>query len=262
MSGVTPLRSPLLAQHGFLHGFSPRTGGVSQGPYASCNLGRGVGDDQTHVAENHRRFAEAVGYAPAALFEVSQVHGRAVREVQPGDAPSELRAESGDGLVARGGIAIGVRTADCVPVLVADPRTRCAAALHAGWRGTALGIVPSGVARLIAASGESASGFVAAVFPHIAVCCFEVSEEVADQLVAASPKLSAADAPELVQRRAGAKPHVSLKAIVQQQLVAAGIQASNIELIAGCTMCEPERFFSYRRDGRASGRHLTAIVAG
>jgi YfiH family protein len=258
MPAVTPIRSQLLLEHGFRHGFSPRAGGVSQPPYASCNLGRGVGDDIEHVAENHRRFAEAVGYAPDLLFELSQVHGSVVREVTPADPPLLVRAESGDGLVACGGAVAGIRTADCVPVLVADPQTRAVAALHAGWRGVALGVVPNGVERLIAVSGAPGSRLIAGIFPHIAVCCFEVSEDVAQQLVAASPQ---PDAPELVERPLGAKPHLSLSAVVQQQLLAAGLPRANIDSLAGCTMCDPEHFFSFRRDGRASGRHLTAIVA-
>lgn len=256
-----PLRSQLLALYGFRHGFSPRAGGVSRPPYASCNLGRGVGDDLEHVAENHRRFAEAVGYAPDSLFELSQVHGRVVRDVTPGDQPLQLRAQSGDGLVARPGTVVGVRTADCVPVLVADPVTRTAAALHAGWRGTALGVVPAGAERLNAEIGAPPERLIAAVFPHIGVCCFEVSDEVAEQLAAACPSPQAAGT-SVVERRPGEKPHVSLSAIVQQQLMAAGILRANIDLVSGCTMCDAERFFSYRRDGQASGRHLTAIVAG
>jgi YfiH family protein len=259
MSGLMPLRSKLLSEHGFKHGFSPRAGGVSQPPYASCNLGRGVGDNLEHVAENHRRFADAVGYAPDALFEVSQVHGREVREVRPGEDPAAVRAESGDGLVGLDGAVVGVRTADCVPVLVADPETRQAAALHAGWRGVALGIVPAGVERLVALSGAPASRLIAAVFPHIAVCCFEVSEEVADQLVAASG--GGATAP-LVEAGPRGKPHVNLEAIVRLQLMAAGVLNQNIDLVPGCTRCDADRFFSFRRDGRASGRHLTAVVAG
>jgi purine-nucleoside/S-methyl-5'-thioadenosine phosphorylase / adenosine deaminase len=267
MPGVVPLRSKLLSDHGFRHGFSPRAGGVSLPPYASCNLGRGVGDNLEHVAENHRRFAETVGYAPAALFELSQVHGRVVREIRPDEDAAQVRAESGDGLVGVEGAVVGVRTADCVPVLVADPTTRHAAALHAGWRGVALGIVPAGVARLAATSGAPAERLIAAVFPHIAVCCFEVSDEVAQQLMAATPLLDAsaegaiAAGGALLEIGPRGKPHVNLAALVRLQLLAAGIDASNIDLVAGCTRCDAERFFSFRRDGQASGRHLTAIVA-
>jgi polyphenol oxidase len=257
---VTPLRSPLLSHHGFRHGFSPRQGGVSLPPYDSCNLGRGVGDDAEHVAENRRRFAAAVGYAPDALFEVNQVHGREVHTARPGDDPARLRAESADGLVAERGASVGVRTADCVPVLVADPETRCAAALHAGWRGAAAGVVPSGLELLMRVSGAPAERLVAGVFPHIRACCFEVSDDVAEALAAAWP-LAAAGRELLVRRRPGGKPHVELAALVHAQLTAAGLAGASIDLAPGCTRCSAERFFSYRRDGQASGRHLSAIVA-
>jgi YfiH family protein len=259
MPGVMPLRSKLLSEHGFKHGFSPRAGGVSQPPYASCNLGRAVGDNLEHVAENHRRFAEAVGYAPEALFELSQVHGRDVREVRPGEDPKVVRSESGDGLVGLDGAVVGVRTADCVPVLVADTETRRVAALHAGWRGVALGVVPAGVERLVAASGAPRERLIAAVFPHIAVCCFEVSDDVAAQLVAAS---GAGESAPLVEQGPRGKPHVNLEAVVRLQLMAAGLPTENIDVVPGCTRCDAARFFSFRRDGRASGRHLTAIIAG
>jgi YfiH family protein len=262
---MLPIRSPLLAEHGFRHGFSPRHGGVSAPPYDSLNLGRGVGDDAMHVAENRRRFAEAVGYVDAALFELNQVHGRDVRRVRAGDEPIRVRSEPGDGLVLEASAwaeagdvnaAVGVRTADCLPVLIGDPETRAVAALHAGWRGTVLGVVPAGLELLRQVSGAPAARLIAAVFPHIGVCCFEVSDEVAGTLAAA------ADGAPVVRHTAGKKPHVELSAIVRLQLMAAGVPARRIDFIAGCTRCDAAQFFSYRRDGGASGRHLTSIVAG
>lgn len=247
MPGV--LRSQKLAELGFAHGFSTRSGGASLGPYASLNLGRSVGDELGHVEENRRRFASWVGYAPAALFEVDQVHGAVVRQVDPDQDPARVRSEAGDALVACAGAAIGVRTADCVPVLIADPGTRQVAAVHAGWRGVVAGVVPAAVAALSAASGAPASRLWAAVFPHIRSCCFEVGVDVAEQLARCAPGTAAAS-------------HMALDAIVRSQLLAAGLAAAQLDDISGCTCCDAERFFSFRRDGQVSGRHLTAIVAG
>jgi YfiH family protein len=216
------------------------------------NLGRAVGDEPEHVDENLRRFAAAVGYQADALFELSQVHGRDVRSVAPSDAASAVRRESGDALVASGGAAVGVRTADCVPVLLVDPVTRRVAAVHAGWRGVALGVVPAAIEAL----AVPASRLVAALFPHIRSCCFEVGEDVAEQLA------ELPGAPAAIARRQGDKPHVDLARLVQAQLMAAEVASQNVDDVPGCTRCQPERFFSYRRDGRASGRHLTAIVSG
>src|SRR5262245_25780324 len=107
---------------GFRHGFNTRHGGASTAPaYASFNLGRAVGDDTGHVAENHRRFAAHVGYAEGGLYEVSQVHGGTVIALASGAQPGEVRKLEADALVApAGGVAIGVRVADCAPVLIAD----------------------------------------------------------------------------------------------------------------------------------------------
>ena len=129
------------ALSGFTHGFSLRTGGVSEGGFASLNLARGLGDDEELVAENHRILARDVGYVAGGLFEVSQVHGAHVRVVEASDEVRRVREEQADALVAPpGGVAVAVRTADCVPVLVADPKTGAVAAIHAGWRGRSRGL--------------------------------------------------------------------------------------------------------------------------
>jgi polyphenol oxidase len=255
------LRAPRLTELGFLHGFSTRAGGVSPPPYATLNLAASVGDDAGSVAENQRRFAGEVGYAPERLFVVSQVHGSAVRVVGPHDTPECVRAESADGLVSSAGACVGIRTADCVPILLADPETRAVAALHAGWKGCVAGVVGAGVRALALQSGARPARLSAAIFPHIRACCFEVGPEVAEALSAAAPGGATVLRSAHVQP-ASDKPHVELVAVVCAQLLAAGLQATSIDDVAGCTCCEPERFFSYRRDGSASGRHLAAIVHG
>lgn len=255
------LRSPLLAALGVAHGFNLRTGGMSEGAYASLNLGRAVGDVPAHVAENHRRFAGAVGYADGALFETSQVHGAGVHVVEAGSASGagvrDVRRIEADALVAPpGGLGIGVRVADCAPVLLYDVRSGAVAALHAGWRGTVAGVIEAGLTALLAHSSGDASALRAAVLPHIRRCCFEVGEDVAQTLVEASP-----DRRDDVVDRSRSKPHVDLTAIIVQKLRARGVLEGSIDVVAGCTRCEPERFFSYRRDGKQSGRHLAAIVS-
>src|SRR5687767_5607310 len=135
------LASRLLLDHGFVNGFSLRTGGASDPPFDTLNLGRSVGDDPDRVAENRRRFAAALGYAPDALYEVSQVHGAAVRVIGEDEPPDRIRGDEADALVAPPGArAVGVRVADCIPLLLADPATGAAAAVHAGWRGVEGGI--------------------------------------------------------------------------------------------------------------------------
>jgi YfiH family protein len=248
------LRSLQLQDLGIAHGFNLRSGGVSSAPFASFNLGRNVGDDLARVQENRERFARSLGYREPALYEVEQVHGRSIRVVKAGDAVATVRETRADGLIAVGsGLPIGVRSADCVPILLAHGPSGAVAALHAGWRGVVTGVVEAGVAAL-RAQGVAAPEIVAAIFPHIRRCCFEVGTEVADALAAASPDAAVVD-------RTREKLHADLTRAVLAQLLRAGVDRARIEDVPGCTRCEPARFFSYRRDGAASGRHLTAIVS-
>lgn len=243
------VQSPRLRDAGFLHGFSTRRGGVSEGEFASLNLGRAVGDVPEHVSENHRRLAEAVGYEAARLFERTQVHGAHAYEVHAGDEPARAREGQSDALFTRErGIAVGVRVADCVPVLVGDRASGRVAAIHAGWRGVTSNVVGA----TIEAMGGGADTMIAAIGPSIGPCCFEVGDDVAQQIAEA-----AGDG--LVLRRAPQKPHVDLWRAVEMQLFRAGIRT--VDTLGQCTVCDREQWFSYRRDGAKSGRMLAVIVA-
>jgi polyphenol oxidase len=179
-----------------------------------------------------------------------------VQAVSVGDDRAVVRRLEADALVApAGGFAVAVRTADCVPLLLFAADSGAVAAVHAGWRGVARGVVEAGVDALMQIGKDAPQRLSAAVFPHIGVCCFEVGEDVAEQLAALHPD------PRAVVDRTRSKPHVDLAAIVRAKLEALGVREENIERIAGCTRCEPERFFSYRRDGQRSGRHVAAIVS-
>ncbi len=250
----TVLRSELLVGLGFRHGFSLRTGGVSAPPFDTLNLGRAVGDDPAAVEENHRRFAEAVGCAPGRLFEVSQVHGAEVVVVGPDADPDAVRATEADALVAPAlpEMAVGVRVADCIPLLLADPVTGAVAAVHAGWRGTVARVVDRAIDALEREAGARARDLVAVIGPHIRVGAFEVGEDVAARIAAE------AHGEDVVVRGAG-KPHVDLARVVRAQLGARGVEGARIDDVGGCTQTDGERFFSYRRDGKRSGRHLAAI---
>ncbi|AKF06174.1 peptidoglycan editing factor PgeF [Sandaracinus amylolyticus] len=245
------IRSGLLTRAGFAHGFATRVGGVSAAPFDSLNLGRSVGDDLAAVEENHRRLARAIGYDVARLYETSQVHGAAVRAVAVGDDVARVRTVEADALVASGeGVAVGVRTADCIPVLVADEKTGRVAAIHAGWRGVVAGVVPRGIEAL----GAPAARLACAIGPCIRVASFEVGEDVAEQIQAVARE-------EDVIERGSVKPHVDLVRAVIAQLVAIGVGRSRIDDVGGDTFTDERRFFSYRRDGARSGRQLSVIVA-
>jgi YfiH family protein len=251
------LQSELLWRAGFRHAFFTRRGGVSDGPFASLNFSSAVGDRPERVAKNLELAANALGIDRARLFFLSQVHGSEVVVVDGSEDREVVLHQRGDGVASRTpGVACGVRAADCVPVLLAERSSGAVAALHAGWRGTVAGIVTAGLDALRALAG-SESDFLAAIGPHISVGAFEVSEEVAAELARACPDPAA----DVIARDKGPRPHVSLAKILRAQLVHGGLADDAIDEVGGCTLGEPERFFSFRRDGRTSGRHLAAIVA-
>ncbi|MBI2897141.1 MAG: peptidoglycan editing factor PgeF [Deltaproteobacteria bacterium] len=240
------LRSRLLAAAGFAHGFSTRTGGVSVGPFASLNLGRSVGDDAEAVDENLRRFKAAANLDRARLYDVCQVHGASVRRVLGVEDPATVADEMADALVAAApAVAVGIRTADCFPVLVADPGTGRALAIHAGWRGVVRGIVPCGLEALAPGPGA-----IAAIGPGIGPCCFEVGADVAAEI-------SSATTDDVVVP--GSRLRIDLRRAIRAQLTASGV--TNVEDVGTCTFCDRDAFFSFRRDGKRSGRMLSAIAA-
>ncbi len=211
-----------------------------------------MGDDPEHVDENLRRAGELLGVEAARVLYLSQVHGREARFYRsPAERTSTITLE-GDAL---GGNepdhAYGVRSADCVPILLADVSSGAVMAIHAGWRGVVVGAVEAGVACLRENIGGPGR-LLAAIGPHISLPAFEVSDDVAAELSAVCP------APGAVLREADAKPHVNLRFIVSQKLLALGL--TEVDQVGGCTLRQPEHYFSFRRDGKRSGRHLSAIV--
>jgi YfiH family protein len=248
------LESALLRSAGFHHAFFTRGGGVSEGPYSSLNFSRAVGDPPERVAANVGLAANALGVSVERVYYLSQVHGAVACVLGGDERPTEVLEREGDALVSRApSVACGVRTADCVPILVGDRRSGAVAAIHAGWRGVVRGVVEAGVAKLREVAGDEGD-LVAAIGPHIRVQAFEVSEDVAQEIQAACP-VSVVVAPA-----SGDKPHVSLIRAVQGKLAALGLDATRVDDTGGCTHSEPARFFSFRRDGKIGGRHLSAIV--
>ncbi len=246
------LKSRLLEEAGFRHAFFTRAGGVSEGAHATLNFSATTGDLPERFRENLNRGAQALGVLPEHVYFLHQVHGTETHVLSGKEGRDAVAATAGDALVsASPHIACGVRTADCVPVLLADPRTGFVGAAHAGWRGAAAGVVRQAVETL---RRQGARGpLLAAVGPHISVRAFEVSEEVAAELEAAAGGV------HVIERGFGPKPHVDLRRLIHAQLRGLGVAA--IDDVPGCTLLEPELFFSFRRDGQASGRHLSAIVA-
>jgi YfiH family protein len=253
MTDPTPLRSKVLLAAGFSHGFFTRVGGCSDSNYATLNCSYSVGDDAARVTANLARIASSLNIRPEQLVSVSQVHGATVEVFNENDDVSSFRGRQADALLSRSSNhGLAVRTADCLPILVGCEKTGIAAAIHAGWRGIVAGVIGRTIETLLA-QGCRRESLVACVGPHIGPSAFEVSEEVAMTLQATCP-----DAPAL-HHVSGANPHVALGVLAVAQLAQSGLRKTAIEDLGLCTYTNNEAFFSYRRDGAASGRQLSVI---
>ncbi len=248
--------SALLTQAGFRHAFFTRQGGASEGPFESLSFSTAVGDREDHVEENLRRAGSVLGVPPERIVYLSQVHGTEAHFFTAPATRAQTITLEGDAVGgACAGHAYGVRSADCVPILLADAGSGQVMAIHAGWRGVVAGVVEAGVERLRQSLGGDGR-LIAAIGPHISKRAFEVSEDVALELSRSCPSPSS----EVVTRKSGEKPRVDLRLIVTQKLLALGLPEASIDQVGGCTWRSPELYFSFRRDGKRSGRHLSAIV--
>ncbi|HXJ20854.1 MAG TPA: peptidoglycan editing factor PgeF [Polyangia bacterium] len=255
---MLPLLQSLRIGAGFTHGFTTRAGGVSAPPYDSLNLGGKWGDDPAHVTENRRRLASAVGGEP---FVARQVHGTVIRRVHAGEERAQVARHEADGLCSDvPGVVLGVFVADCVPALLADPRTGACAAVHAGWRGTVAGILPEAVQTLAREFGARAADLRVVLGPAIGPCCFEVGLEVVDAVVSAIPDARERAIIRPSPRDLADKAHVDLQGANRFLLEHAGVPADAIDAFSACTRCDRERFFSFRRDGAATGQQMGVIA--
>lgn len=226
---------PLL--DGVRHGFFTRKGGASSGLYAGLNCGRGSGDQAEAVAVNRARVADAMGVAPDRLVTLNQRHTDTVVTVDEATDLSSLASVAADAMVTRTpGIALAVLTADCQPVLLADPAAGVIGAAHGGWKGTLAGILPQTVAAMRALG---ATDIRAVVGPTISQRAYEVGPEVMERFTDEDPALSRwfAGGPN-------GRPMLDLPGLGVAQLRAAGAEA---EWTRDCTYSDEQRFFSYRR---------------
>ena len=236
------------------HGFFTRRGGVSEGIYASLNCGNGSGDTADRVAENRRRAMAELGLDPASLLTVYQMHSPEVVTVTgPWSGPTP-RADAM--VTSRPGVALGILTADCAPVLLADGQAGVIGAAHAGWRGALAGVVEATVAAM-EALGAQAERMSAAIGPCIAQASYEVGPEFREPFLAAD----GANGALFVEGRNG-RPHFDLPGFVGRRLISSGV--SQVAVLARDTCAEAEDFFSYRRSCKEGapdyGRNLSAIA--
>jgi YfiH family protein len=245
-----------LALTGIRHGFFTRAGGVSSGLYASLNGGVGSQDDAGKVVENRARMAAALGVEPRRLLTAYQTHSP---NVVVAEAPwtTENRPLA-DAIVTRmRALAIGVTTADCGPVLFAEPRAGVIGAAHAGWRGALTGVIEATIAAM-ERLGAAQRQIRAAIGPMIRQGNYEVGPDLVERFRAEDPASSRFFRPARRDRHA----MFDLAGYIAARLKRAGI--SEVEDVGLCTYADPEQFFSYRRTTHRAeadyGRHVNAIA--
>jgi YfiH family protein len=266
------------------HGFSTRLGGLSRAYCADdapgeLNLGFTASDDREIVIRNRQLLAEAVSGDPTTpLVSLRQIHSSLLVHATAVDATREMPWKA-DGLMTdEPGILLGIQTADCIPVLVADRKRRVVAAFHAGWRGTVKRIVEAGVGRMRLEFGSKPENLVAAIGPGIGACCYSVGEEVLSEFESQFQYgrelfrlVDDYDAVHhkypmlfLTQRAPGHSPigpslHLDLVEANRRQLLDAGLKRRSIKAVGGCTNCQRELFFSHRGSQGHAGRMMSVI---
>ena len=264
------------------HGFSTRRGGMStaytaEGEPAELNLGFTADDTREHVLRNRELFVEAItGNASVPMVTIRQIHSSVVAVA---DSSHICQPCEGDGLMTdKPGLLLGILTADCTPVLVADRKKKAVAAFHAGWRGTVKRIVENGIGQMRLEFGSQPEDLVAAIGPSIGPCCYAVGEDVLSEFTS-----QFVYAPELFREVYGSDPmkekhqtpfpsqsvpddsptgpslHLDVAGANRRQLLDAGLKARNISMVGGCTRCQPELFFSHRGSQGRAGRMLNVI---
>ncbi len=272
--GLRILQVPELAKLSWLvHGFSTRVGGVSKlDGKRVLNLGFTEWDKRENVKENRRRLQAAVGAQDLNLVSLLQFHSDGILHFET--APTEP-ARGDASVTKRAGLLLAVQTADCVPILLVDPKNRAVAAVHAGWRGTLARIVEKTIGRMQMQFGSKAEDLLAAIGPAIGGCCYEVGTEVAaaysGQFANAAEffdELRTGDEPNPLQwmnmMPPGHQPPpkkvlLDLQKANRAQLEAAGVPAKNIFASDLCTACRRDLLFSYRKEGAESGRMMAVI---
>lgn len=252
------LSSSLLDGHPVRHGFSTRKGGVSPAPWDSLNLGISRGDSDENVRENYRRFCAAVGVAPECTVLSQQTHSENIRLVTEADAGKGLFFPRDytdvDALITDcAGLALTVFSADCGTILLYDPVRRCIGAVHAGWRGVAMGLATKTVLTMHDVFGTEPKDLLCALGPAIGSCCFETDGDVP----AAMRDALGGEADPFMSRQ-GKKWHVDLKGINAHWLKRLGV--THIDICPHCTACRPDLYWSHRKMGNARGAQAAMLA--
>ncbi|RLL51020.1 peptidoglycan editing factor PgeF [Mariprofundus sp. EBB-1] len=239
------IESKLFNRYGIRGIFTTRSGGISPAPFDSQNFGSGLGDPDANIEHNLHRLLDSSDI-PGPPHQAIQTHQIATLWC---NGPGYMHSTEADILLSsQHNTPLAIRTADCLPILLADPATGITAAVHAGWRGTASNVVQHAVQAMLN-RGASSAHILASLGPCIGSCCFNIGADVATAL-----KNSVIGAESFVN------DHADLRQINRLQILDSGLSEGNIECINACTACDKAQFFSFRRDAGVTGRHI-AVVA-
>ncbi|MBN1978527.1 MAG: peptidoglycan editing factor PgeF [Anaerolineae bacterium] len=230
---------------GVIHAFLTRLGGASAPPFDTLNLGHTVGDDLAAVEENHERAFAELGIRREQVVSPYQVHGAHVRLVSQAHTGTTQPATDGL-LTTTPGVALLLRFADCVPILLFDAKQRAVGIIHSGWKGAAGNIAAAAVTAFARHAGSRPGDLWAGIGPAIGPCCYEVGEEMADTISQISP-----EGIGVLRRREGGL-YLDLPGLVRAQLAEAGVQ--QITLSDVCTACHTGEWFSHRAENGRTGR--------
>lgn len=249
-----------LAWQGAIAIFSTRCGGLSVGSYQGLNLGLHVGDEKAQVLANRQLLAEIVKRPLSEFVGCQQVHGNTIASVGTvdlgrGATSLETAIPHTDGLLTNSSIPLFALFADCVPIWLYDPKVGAGGVVHAGWRGTTAGIASEAVAEMERHFGSRRENILAAIGPSIGPCCYRVGEEV----VAKAEELKVASAPYFVPQGKGSYA-ADLAGFNRALLLEAGLVERKIATCGFCTSCQPDLFFSHRRDGGSTGRMAAVFL--
>ncbi|NWW50877.1 LACC1 protein, partial [Pedionomus torquatus] len=255
---LTILRSSLIPDDIFLHGFTTRTGGISYIPtLSSCNLFSSSKrrDPQVVVKENLRRLANAAGFNPETFHRVKTDHANAVYIM------GKTEPDSYDGIVTnQKGVTIAAPGADCIPVLFADPVRKACGAAHSGWKGTLLGVSMATVNAMISEYGCNVKDILVVLGPSVGPCCYKLPHESAKEFHRIGPKC--------VRQFDSVCPYIDIRRATRILLESGGILPENIQddsvtdqnqNITLCTACHPDKFYSHFRDGANFGTQIGFI---
>ena len=262
LDGVRALICAPLEQDAFVNGFSTRLGGVSEMPANALSLAGFNDDAAENILENRRRFLKLFP-GDWALAGCWQVHGADIRVVQTREEAKPAENERGDTIFCDvivsdvKGVLAGVKTADCVPILLGDPVTGAFAAVHAGWRGTLATAVVAGVERLVKEFDVRPENLRAAIGASAGPCCYEVGSDVIDAFIS-----KFVDGEKLFTTTRPGHAKVDLLKANRDQLISTGVKPERIHVAPICTMCRTDLFFSYRKEKSLHGKvgRLMAVV--